>query len=386
VWGGVYDNLGGEGRVYTPNGQVMGKWIKTKMTLYQKVQDGVYEVIGEKEGYISLDKVNILSPGEIQVEKIMESGMVLGEATGSGIITDIKDLSMVSVGTQAASLVKMLSGTEVSALGDTIPDLKVTSEAEKIILISKSLARAWNKEPKDLINQEVSLTYLMTGALANQAWGRVKSEKTTYKIGGVFEDSGKPMIYAPLGDMESLGVENYSGIKILVDREENLGMVRTLIQSMGLVTRSVADTLGQINRLFGVVRFLLGAFGSIALTVALFGMFNTLTVSLLERTREIGVMKSLGTSNMDVVRIFLTEAVMISTVGGIGGVLFGLSIGKIIDLFVFRFNNNTNEMFVLPWLFVLGIILVAFGVGLITGWYPSRRASKISALNALRYE
>jgi len=109
-----------------------------------------------------------------------------------------------------------------------------------------------------------------------------------------------------------------------------------------------------------------------------------MTVSLLERTREIGVMKSLGTTNIDVLRIFLTEAAMISLGGATVGVGAGMVLGKMVDGLVFKFSDK--GMFVLPIYFAVGVVLLVMGVGVITGIYPSRRASKISALNALRYE
>jgi len=176
-------------------------------------------------------------------------------------------------------------------------------------------------------------------------------------------------------------------LKVLVDKESRLPEVRTLIQSMGLVTRSLSDTLSQINRLFRVVRFLLGSFGAIALIVALFGMFNTMTVSLLERMREIGIMKSLGTTSLDVQRLFLAEAGLMSLVGGICGVILGGLIGEVINLFVFNFaNKSVDQLFLLPLSFAVFIIFLTLFVGLATGFYPSRRAKNISALNAIRYE
>ena len=238
-----------------------------------------------------------------------------------------------------------------------------------------------------MIGQKVNLEYVVTSTLMPGLSSRVLSEKTSYTIVGVFEDTGKPMAFVPVGDMESLGVKYYSAVKVLASSELALAPLRTLIQSMGLVTRSVADTLSQIVRLFGIIRFLLGSFGAIALVVALFGMFNTLTVSLLERTREIGVMKSLGTTNSDVTRIFLTESVLISAIGGFGGVVLGMILGKIMDGAFFAASRGGGEsLFLMPASFAFFIFFLAVLVGIVTGWYPAKRASKISALNALRYE
>ena len=171
-------------------------------------------------------------------------------------------------------------------------------------MISQALVRAWNKGRR-FIGQSVDLQYLITSTILPKVSGKALSDKVSYKIVGIVADSVRPIVYVPLGDVKSMGVKNYSDLRVLTSSEEALPEVRSLIQTMGLVTKSVADTLSQISRLFTIVRFLLGSFGAIALVVALFGMFNTMTVSLLERTREIGVMKSLGTTNWMLTGYFL---------------------------------------------------------------------------------
>jgi len=147
------------------------------------------------------------------------------------------------------------------------------------------------------------------------------------------------------------------------------------------------DTLAQVDRLFRVMRFLLGAFGFTALVVALFGMFNTLTISLLERSREVGVMKTLGTVDRDIFRLFMAESVLIGIIGGTSGVVVGNLVGKTVNLLSMLWREDkTINLFKTPTLFALGVLLLAIGVGFATGLYPAMRAKKISALNALRYE
>lgn len=391
-WGGVYNDLGGYGRNMTDSGKTMGKWLKVKVPRWVKTDGSYIEKYDDSgatemiEGYITMIDASEMSEGELKIEKMFdEGGVVLGEtdvASSSSVATQTE---VTMVGTEAAQLVKMLADAEVVVnKEEEAPLLEVREEGKKEILVSQALVRAWNKEYKEVIGKEVDLQYLISGGLMDKAVGRAMSDKVKYKIIGVFEEKSKPMIYVPLGDVESMGVDNYSIIKVLVEKELDLGGVRSTVQSMGLSTRSVADTLSQINKLFTIVRFLLGSFGSIALMVALFGMFNTMTVSLLERTREIGVMKSLGTTNIDVLRIFLTEAAMISLAGAVLGVASGQFFGKVVDLLVFKFSDK--GMFVLPPVFGLVVVLVVIFVGVVTGIYPSKRASKISALNALRYE
>ena len=393
VWGGVYESVSGQGRVVNPDGTLMGKWLVASFPLYEDIGGGVFQSKkGEKgqqvvTGFVTDKDASLLSDVEVQVAQMGEvasEGFVLGEATASAAEAPVQ------VGPASAVLLQAINQTNQVAQQAATPSgqvIKVRNDNPKEILVSSSLIKAWNKKESEIIGKTVSLNYLVTSSLLPGLSGRLLSEKVEYRIVGVFDDVGKPMAFVPLGDMESLGIKYYSAVKVMSSDQTTLTEVRTLIQSLGLVTRSVADTLSQIVKLFSIIRFLLGSFGAIALVVALFGMFNTLTVSLLERTREIGVMKSLGTTNSDVSRIFLTESVLISASGGLGGVVLGSVLGKVMDLTFFAAVHSTDQsLFVMPLSFGLFIFMLAVLVGMVTGWYPAKRASKISALNALRYE
>lgn len=403
VWGGVYDDLSGSGRSITSLGTVMGKWVKASVPLWSVIDGGVYQAIKNEDGsqktalvYLPATDVQVLSESEVELERMLsDPETVLGESTAIGsaeasasAILQSGDMLSSTSSTVSAKLLTELDKTQKAAAAANNQDvvLPIRSNTPKEIIISQALVKAWNKNIGDVLDHTIDVSYMVTSSLLPDVNGRVFSEKTPYQIVGVVEDDSKPMAYVPVGDVESLGINTYSSAMVLVGKETQLTETRTLIQSLGLVTRSVADTLSQIVRLFTIIRFLLGSFGAVALVVALFGMFNTLTVSLLERTREIGVMKSLGTTNFDVRRIFMAESVFISTIGGVLGVVLGVVVGRILNVALVRINSNGQSIFMLPWTFALFIVVLAMVVGVVTGWYPSRRAAKISALNALRYE
>jgi hypothetical protein len=344
----------------------------------------------EKEGYINYKDVELLSELEEKIEVLIENGTKEEtEAELGKVLGTSDDGTSVKVGTEAAKLETSIGEArkleEKTNEGDD--RLVVWSGNEKEILISEAVLKAWNRKPEEVLGQEVGMEYLVTSSILPSLNGRKLSDKIRYKIVGIFMEKIKPMVYVPLGEVESMGVRNYSSLKVRTKAEAGLGVTRATIQTMGLVTRSVADTLSQIVKLFGIIRFLLGSFGAIGLVVALLGMFNTLTVSLLERTREIGVMKTLGTTNNDISRIFLAESVIMSLVGGLGGILMGKLLGELINWGLFKSVAISGQsLFVLPWWFAGFILGIALMVGMVTGWYPAKRASKISALNALRYE
>ncbi len=240
-----------------------------------------------------------------------------------------------------------------------------------------------------MLRKSVDIQFIIVGSLIPSIDGKKFSTKTNYKIVGLIEDQ-RQIFYVPFYDMKMLGVENLSQIKVVMRDKSDLPIVRKEIESMGFKTSSVVDTVAQIESLFLNVRFILGLVGMIALGVASLGMFNTLTVSLLERTREIGGMKAIGMVSIEVLDLLLAEAMIMGFAGGIGGLILGILAGEITSFILSIIGLVSGSGFLdltyLPLNFIMFIIFLSFVVGIVTGMYPARRAKKISALNALRYE
>lgn len=153
---------------------------------------------------------------------------------------------------------------------------------------------------------------------------------------------------------------------------------------------ALSDTIEQANQIFKIIQIVLSSFGIIALIVSAIGMFNTMTITLLERTQEIGIMKALGATSMEVWNLFLAESVVIGFFGGVGGIMLGFLIGELfnfgINILARAFGGVEVDIFYTPLWFILLIIIFSTFVGLLTGFYPARRAAKINALEALRYK
>ena len=156
------------------------------------------------------------------------------------------------------------------------------------------------------------------------------------------------------------------------------------------MTESIIDTIADINSFFSIVRGILIVFGVIIMSISAMGMLNTLSVSLLQRTKEVGILKALGAKRSDIFKMFIFEAFLISFLGGSLGLLFGYGSAKGINTminFLAEKYGVTNMNFVeLPSAFVMSIVVFIFFLGLITGLFPAMRASRIHALEALRYE
>ncbi len=265
--------------------------------------------------------------------------------------------------------------------------LKAKATTEQPVAITTGALKLFDiKSPRDTLGKKVKLTiFLGDGGETSD----IKKVEREYVIQGIVDDA-QVITYIPLDDAKALGVDNYSETKVQVDVAEHIESVKNAITNLGYTTRSVTDLIDQIHKIFNVVQIVLAGFGVIALVVASIGMFNTLTIALLERTREIGIMKAIGARSKDVRRLFLTEAIIIGTVGGATGIFMAMVLGFIINStfngLAHKFGGGAVSLFYYDPKFLLGVMLFSVVVGLTTGFYPARRAAKLNPLNALRYE
>lgn len=269
-------------------------------------------------------------------------------------------------------------------------EVAVMTNTRKEAVMNRSALAILGLTEEEAIGKTFTVSFVVVGSLLEDQDKKIVSLPLDYTIVGVTPDEGAPQMYVPFIDIRSLGITSYSQVKLAVDQEENLEMVRKQVESMGFTSSSVVDTVNQINSLFATVRVVLGLLGMVALAVASLGMFNTLTVSLLERTREVGLMKAMGMRSSEVKELFLTESMVMGSIGGILGIVLGYVAGKIFGLILSVAPLSQGEGFLditsIPLIFILFILGLSLFVGIITGIYPARRSARISALNALRYE
>jgi len=187
-----------------------------------------------------------------------------------------------------------------------------------------------------------------------------------------------------------MGIVNYSEAKVKTTTKDNINRIKSLIEHMGFKVSSINDTVDQANQFFSVFRVIFIVFGVIAVTVSFIGMFNTLTISLIEKTREIGIMKSMGATKKDVGRIFMLEALFVGIMGSVAGVAISYLLGAFFNASIYALakstGNNPVEIFIFPPKLLIFAMVLSLLISFLTSIYPSRRASKISALDALRYE
>jgi putative ABC transport system permease protein len=230
---------------------------------------------------------------------------------------------------------------------------------------------------------------------------KVRINRIDFTVIGVMEVRGgtgfgspDDLIIVPISTAQQFftGNDSVSSIGVQVIDKESMSAAELEITSLLLTRHNIANPESADFRVFNqadlvetatsvteTFTLLLGAVAGISLLVGGIGIMNMMLTTVTERTREIGLRKSLGAKSKDISMQFLVEAVMLTFLGGIIGVIFGWGISQAIS----RFGGITTAIDLAP-------ILLAFGVsaaiGIVFGYYPARRAAKLNPIDALRYE
>ncbi len=267
----------------------------------------------------------------------------------------------------------------------------LNSSDKREAVISSAGAKLFNMDPKDIIGEEISLTLFLSHK-DEEGFEEieVKDREEKYKIVGVVEDNNDNYVYVPRQTLSDLNINKYNLLKVKVVKDAYMEEVRQDIIEKGFLVSSLSDTIEQAKKIFQVVQIVLALFGLIALAVSAIGMFNTMTVSLLERINEIGIMRAIGITTRDIRKMFLLESIIMGFLGGVGGVLIGYVGAELanfgINILAQKFGGQALDLFFQPYWFVVFIIVFSTIVGFITGIYPSIKASRLNPLNALRYK
>jgi putative ABC transport system permease protein len=241
----------------------------------------------------------------------------------------------------------------------------------------------------------------------------VVSREQKLKIVGVADLDPESMrgptrarVFLPLGLAESLHVMQptdlreisraasdqpvYSSVNVRVKNPGQVQKVEDAVKKMGFNTFSILDASKSIQQFFKVLDVFLGIFGSLALAVAFIGIVNTLVMAILERRREIGIMKAIGASDGDIRKLFFAEAGAMGLLGGIVGVALGWAIGQVINvgtnIYLKSQSFPAEHFWSVPWWLVAFALAFSFFVSLAAGLYPARRAARLDPVQALRYE
>lgn len=234
--------------------------------------------------------------------------------------------------------------------------------------------------------------------------GKVKTKEVKVRVVGIMEavDPEKDYgVYLPIKVLEDY-VEWTSNQSNIIKRKgyDQLLVTATSIDEVESVEKELKDEgynsfafrsiIKGLSTVFVVVQAILGGVGAIALVVAAIGIINTMIMSIYERTREIGIMKAIGASNNEILKIFLLEAGTIGIFGGVGGIILSF-FGKFLvnfglGVYLQSIGTKPVDAMIIPFWLAISALVFAFVVGVISGVYPARKAARLSPLTALRYE
>jgi putative ABC transport system permease protein len=257
------------------------------------------------------------------------------------------------------------------------------------VILTKAVLKLFEiKEPADAIGQEITFRVLVPMEGSDDVQ-EVPIERT-YRVIGVSNEEAFISAFMQLSELKNyIQINEYEKAQVRVTKSEFLNDAQNLVVAKGFIVTALSKTVDQANKIFKGVQAVLAVFGGIALTVSAIGMFNTMTVTLLERTKEIGIMRTLGASSQDIKILFLSESVIVGFLGGVMGIVFGLVIGLtlngLVNLAAASFGGKSMALFAFPIIFLLFIAAFSAFVGFLTGVFPAVRASKLSPLDAMRY-
>jgi putative ABC transport system permease protein len=310
------------------------------------------------------------------------------------------------------------------------------SDADEVILLSDFAKELDPSNPKALIGQQVTLRYGEHQPLAadsdtsgrpqlsgEQSGGSNSNAGDSYgfsvvrktqqlKVMGIIDEEpyggmrtvSRGRIFLPVDLTAKLNMAEFSDMRsslrghgrtymtltVRVKDPAKVAQVQDAIKQMGFRTFSVLDATKSLRRFFTVLDLFLGIFGSLALAVATLAIINTLVMAVLERRREIGVMKAIGASDGDVKRLFFAEAGAMGFLGGVLGVALGFAIGKAINIGTGIYLHNhqlpAEAVWIMPPWLIGAAIVFSIVVSLLAGLYPASRAARLDPVQTLKYE
>jgi len=189
---------------------------------------------------------------------------------------------------------------------------------------------------------------------------------------------------------DMLAQNGYGSLIVKADKSQNAAGVAKAIKKLGVGAADAEASIKQQLTVFNIMGLVLGGIGGIALAVAAIGVVNTMIMAILERTREIGVMRAVGAKRSTVRALFTFEASMLGFWGGVIGVAAGFGLTRIANIFINKQlvsqGVKAQNIIGLPIWLILAVIGIATLIGMLAGLYPAHRAARLDPVEALHYE
>lgn len=280
-------------------------------------------------------------------------------------------------------------------------------------LVGESLAKGFNDprwrpgqpqpEQPEIVDKQLKLVvqkYSQDGTMTERVYsvriaGIIKQRMDETDYGMIMRmDDLTQMNEWLMGKRINRNKEGYDMFYVKTTDTKKTTEVSKQINDLGYQAYSQMEFVQSVNNFYTIIQIVFGGIGAIALLVAAIGIANTMTMAILERTREIGLMKAVGATNRDVMSIFLGEAGGIGLIGGIGGVVLAWGLAQIINVLAASYLSNPMPYggeppgpaaYIAPWLPLFALVFSTL-VGVISGLYPALRAATMVPVMALKYE
>lgn len=335
----------------------------------QQIEEQLNELLGAG---MMLQGNEVADVPEIILENVKKINYVSDAYPVIIMIGQIKTGPCVFLGVPPEQIGNYLTGLQI------LEGRGITSEDKDVILIQRNISEKMNLHPEDFMTIDIE-----------------NVGKRTFKIVGVF-DVGTIVVAGQIGIIATniktaqdiLGRKGYvSSIIIRVDDRSKVDYIENVLKEMFPEARITKqeEILKRINSIMNIINGVLIAIASISLLVAGLSIMNTIMMVVRERTREIGTLKAIGAKRWHVLAIFLSEAGILSLLGGIFGCILGVLGVYFIKEFIQQLIGIQLLIIISPIVMAYGII-IAFAIGLLAGFQPSWQGSNIRPIEALRYE
>jgi len=386
---------------------------------HQLMKSGMFQTV------FVTSKQDIRNQEENADAKPEESPLLNDEARAK--ISALPGVEEVSPEVRATAEVDYGDKTNFTFLAGLPPSAKEEEAVEKMkgrffssatadeVLVQHDFAKKLDpKDPDSVLGKTLIVRYAERQTGGDSSSFSIERKEKSFKIVGLLDEEpfggmrmiSRARVFLPTQSAEAMnlmqpadtqqlvrsasGARTYSMLTVRMKSASYAEKVEESVKKMNFAAYSYLDATKSIRRFFAVLDMFLGIFGSLALAVASLAIVNTLVMAVLERRREIGIMKALGASDGDVKKLFFAEAATMGLIGGAMGVALGWVIGRAINfgtnLYLHKMKMPAENLWTVPLWLVLGAVGFAVLVSILAGIYPAARAAKLDPVQALRYE
>ncbi len=257
------------------------------------------------------------------------------------------------------------------------------------IIVSAKVLEAYDIQSKTAIGTKIQLSATITNDYASKlSTATLTTTPKAYTIVGVVDRGALPVIYMPIEQLYTQGMDSVAQIKLQLTTPDKMPAVRSTIEQMGFQTTSIQDTIDQIDKLFDVIRGILMLFAVVVFVITVSGTFTIITLTLLEETKQIGFLRIAGLRQHDVKMLFIIQSIVLTFLGAITGIIVGSFLGFALNGLAGAVASSESfsgeiTVFALPVQQIIMILMLAVVIGWLVGILPAKRAVMMSPLEEL---